>query len=155
MYDLSRLTMSLEALLAHKLRLFLTLLGLSLGIASVVIVLALSKSAEKTLKDFYRLKENYYIIEPVRNWNIIYRMPVIRCPEINYETYEHIKNRCSSAIKVIPIKMTRFQFKFCSYIKRESVIGTTDEIDRFKPLISGDFLTKEDILAGNYVCVMF
>ena len=61
--------MSIQALLAHKLRSVLTMLGIIIGIASVVSVIALGKASQKQiLSEIRRIGTDTISIYPGKNW---------------------------------------------------------------------------------------
>lgn len=63
------LRMSLQAIISHKLRSLLTMLGIIIGIASVVSVVALGKgSQEKILNDISQIGTNTISIYPGKGW---------------------------------------------------------------------------------------
>ena len=96
------LLISVNALLSNRFRLFLTILGLSLGIASVITVMALNKGAKTSLESFLRLKKGWYTIEP----------DILNYPGIalEYKTCKTLCHNSSFIKKAIPTKEARINF---------------------------------------------
>jgi putative ABC transport system permease protein len=143
-FHLRYVNMAVEGLMANKFRVFLSVLGLSLGISSVIIVMALSMGARESLKNFYHLKEDCYIIRP--------DLLIFPDAVLNYDTCKTIRNNCPDVLTVSPYKETKMLFNQ-RYGKKERVVGTAD-VRLFQDIEEGRFLTGEDVMLGNCVCVM-
>jgi len=140
------LEISINALLNNKLRLFLTILGLSMGIASVITVLALNKGADESLKEFFMLKKDWYIIEP----------DIMNFPDavLKYDTCETLRKNSRHIEKIVPFKEEIVHIGQARWLNPEKITGTSEDFLLFQEIKEGRFLEKEDILRGKYVCVM-
>jgi len=140
------LEISINALLNNKLRLFLTILGLSMGIASVITVLALNKGADESLKKFFMLKKDWYIIEP----------DIINFPDtvLEYDTCETLRKNSRHIERIVPFKEEILHIGQARWLNPEKITGTSEDFLLFQEIKEGRFLEKEDILRGKYVCIM-
>ncbi|MEQ8168736.1 MAG: ABC transporter permease [Candidatus Eremiobacterota bacterium] len=138
------INLAIDGLLSNKFRVFLSILGLSLGIASVIMVIALSLGAYDTIRNFYFTREGWYIIKP--------DLLVFPGTELKYDTCKTIELNCPGVITVIPYKITKRKFTRPS-CSGETIIGTVDG-NLTQNIKKGRFFTKEDVMMSGYVCVM-
>jgi len=138
------INLAMDGLLSNKFRVFLSILGLSLGIASVIMVMALSLGAYDSIRNFYHMKEGWYIIKP--------DLLVFPGTELKYDTCKTIEINCPGIISVVPYKITKRKFTRPS-CDGETIIGTAD-VNLNQHVKKGRFFTKEDVMMSGYVCVM-
>jgi len=136
--------LAIEGLLSNKFRVFLSILGLALGIASVILVMALSLGASESIRNFYHMKSGWYIIKP----------DLLSFPdaELKYDTCKTIELNCRGVKTVVPYKITKRKFSRPS-CEEEMIVGTT-EVTLNQNIKKGNFFTKEDVMLSGYVCVM-
>jgi putative ABC transport system permease protein len=136
--------LAIHGLLSNKFRVILSILGLSLGVFSVIIVMALSLGADESLRSFYHMKEGWYIIKP--------DLLVFPDAELKYDTCKTIDLHCPDVMTVVPYKETKMLFNN-NYGDEERIIGTAN-VKLFQSVKEGNFFTGEDVMLGSSVCVM-
>ncbi|HPZ07242.1 MAG TPA: ABC transporter permease [Candidatus Eremiobacteraeota bacterium] len=140
------LNLAIDGFIANKLRSFLSVLSLSLGVTSIIIVMALSQGAEEALRNFNHMKKGWFIIQP----------DLIMFPEalLEYKTCKTIKDNCLRSVKISPFKEVYMEC-YDLWIRRyEKITGISEYVELYQPLLKGRFINYEDIASGNSVCVM-
>jgi putative ABC transport system permease protein len=153
-------SLGIENLLLHKLRSFLTMLGVVFGVGSVVAMLAVGEGASKeALQQIRKLGSNNIIITAAksvedetanrtRTWLSIYGL--------TYEDHRRLSETMTTIKKTVPVKLIREE----GYLRARSlelrVVGTTPawfELVK-RPVIAGRVLTESDIRKQAAVAVL-
>ncbi|MFA5031538.1 MAG: ABC transporter permease [bacterium] len=143
------LSMSVSSLFSTKLRSFLTMLGIIIGVASVIMMVALGQGASSQITD--RIKSmgaNLLIVYPGGARRGAVRMERGSVTSLKMEDAEAILHNCYAVAKLSPSFSIRgAQVVYQGKNTNTSVEGTTyeyPEINNF-PVEKGDFFTdKED-----------
>jgi len=143
----------------HKLRSFLTMLGVVFGVSSVIAMLAVGEGASKQALDQIRkLGSNNIIIrsaKPVREES---REERIRMSiyGLLYEDVDRISESFSSVRRIVPAKLVRKEGRLGARTLELRVVGTTpgwfDLVRR--PIIAGRMMTAMDNLQRRSVVVL-
>jgi putative ABC transport system permease protein len=143
----------------HKLRSFLTMLGVVFGVSSVIAMLAVGEGASKQALDQIRkLGSNNIIIrsaKPVREES---REERIRMSiyGLLYEDVDRISESFSSVRRIVPAKLVRKEGRLGARTLELRVVGTTPEwFDLVRrPIVAGRMMTATDNLQRRSVVVL-
>jgi putative ABC transport system permease protein len=135
-----------ENLLLHKLRSFLTMLGVVFGVGSVVAMLSVGEGASKDALDQIRkVGSNNIIIKSVKSVEEESITPTDRRPSlsvygITYSDFERMTTTFETVSRAVPVKEIRKDGRLGDKSMELRVVGTTPEwFD----------LVKRDVLAGR------
>jgi putative ABC transport system permease protein len=162
-FYLDAVGMALREILAHKLRAFLTLIGIIIGVSSVVLVGAaisgLNVYIVKRISELFG--PNHFMIARIAYAGKISQERLDemsrRNKQIEWEDYEWLKRYCSSCTEVGAAARLRVDL---NHEGRElagaSVIGVTDnmkDIDN-KTIVDGRFIAPHEVEHSSLVCVI-
>jgi putative ABC transport system permease protein len=136
----------IENLLLHKLRSFLTMLGVVFGVGSVVAMLSVGEGASKDALDQIRkVGSNNIIVKSVKSVEEESTTPTGRRPSlsvygITYSDFERMTTTFETVSRAVPVKEIRKDGRLGDKSMELRVVGTTPEwFD----------LVKRDVLAGR------
>jgi len=146
---------TIRSLLSNKLRTFLSMLGIIIGIASVITVMSLGEGTTANIKETVSsLGSNVLSIYPGfsggRGGFIAQRIT----SSTKYEDAQYIKDSAPHIINATPIVKGYNTLKFNDYSYSAEGVGTTPEIKDIVNMTveSGSFFTQEDIdNMSNYI----
>ncbi|SMB93288.1 putative ABC transport system permease protein [Peptoniphilus asaccharolyticus DSM 20463] len=156
---LENIKMALEGLKLNKMRSFLTMLGIIIGIASVIAILTIGQAMSKSVADgFDKLNKNMFQVKlkprEGYNWYDIQERDYFKP-----EDTELIKQRFGNFIKFIVIqgngksaKIKTEQGKNLKVNINSSTEGAK-EIQKLK-MLTGEFYNEEDVQAYRDVCII-
>lgn len=148
---LLEIQLGIKNLLLHKLRSFLTMLGLVFGVGSVIAMLAVGEGAsEEALEQIRRLGSNNIIItsqkplEEQSQQNVQVRMSIYG---LLYEDEQRIAESYPQVVRTVPVKIVRREGRLGERALDLRILGTSpawfDLVRR--ELIAGRFLRQHDI----------
>ena len=152
--------LGIDNLLLHKLRSFLTMLGVVFGVGSVVAMLAVGEGASKeALRQIQKLGSNNIIISSIksieeeasstqRSYMSIYGLTYLDYQRIS-ESFENIR-------KVAPAKLIRKESRLGSNTLSLRIVGTTEGWFELVPrqILAGRVFNKNDDLESSAVTVL-
>ena len=142
--------LGIENLLLHKLRSFLTMLGVVFGVGSVVAMLSVGEGASKeALEQIRKLGSNNIIIssrksaEEEATSTERSRMSIYG---LTYEDYHRIAASFSNIQRAAPVKLTRKDSRLRERVLELRIVGTTPEWFRLVPreILAGRVLLESD-----------
>ncbi len=145
------LRVGLKSLMLHKLRSFLTVLGVVFGVGSVIAMLSVGEGAgAQALEQIRRLGAQNIIIDSIKpledaqSGNVLRRMLDYG---ISYEDAERIAETFATVRRIVPAKILRQEGRLQSRTLELRVVGTTHEWFELvrRPLLAGRVLTAEDL----------
>jgi putative ABC transport system permease protein len=142
--------LGIENLLLHKLRSFLTMLGVVFGVGSVVAMLSVGEGAsQEALANIRRLGSTNIIIssvKPVEDEQASTRRTMMSIYGLKYEDYDRIAQSFNAIKQVTPVKLTRKEARLRERSMELRVVGTTPEWFKLVPreVLAGRVLTPED-----------
>ncbi len=145
------ITLGIENLLLHKLRSFLTMLGVVFGVGSVVAMLAVGEGASKeALSRIQKLGSNNIIINSIKSIEEEAtstqhsRMSIYGLTSLDYE---RIKANLPNVQKVAPAKLIRKESRVGSNTLELRIVGTTSEWFELVPrqVLAGRVFDKRDV----------
>ncbi len=142
--------LGIENLLLHKLRSFLTMVGVVFGVASVVAMLAVGEGASKeALEQIRKLGSNNIIVSSVKSIEEETTSTThshMSIYGLTYDDYSRIVGNFSTVDKVAPVKLLRKQSRLGDVGLELRVVGTTSRWFELVPrrVLAGRVLTDRD-----------
>jgi len=152
--------LGIENLLLHKLRSFLTMLGVVFGVGSVVAMLAVGEGASKeALSQIQKLGSNNIIISSVKSIEeeaSSTQHSHMSIYGLTYLDYERIGESFGHIQKTAPAKLIRKEAHLGSNSLELRIVGTTDEWFELVPrqILAGRVYNKEEVLESAAVVVL-
>jgi putative ABC transport system permease protein len=157
MSPLASVKTAFKALQAHKLRATLTALGIIIGVAAVIAMVAIAQGASAAVQArITSLGTNVLI---VRAWKVTLsgaRAGAGDARRLTVKDVEAIARECSAVSQVAPVDSEIAQVIYGSKNWNTRVEGTTPEyqVIRDWPVSAGDFFTSRDVDAAAKVAVL-
>jgi putative ABC transport system permease protein len=154
---------ALQSILAHKLRAFLTLIGIIIGVAAVVVVGASVSGLNTyvTEKVAKLLGANHFMIARMafqgRMSDEDFERRNRRNKRLNWDDYEWMRDHCTSCAEVgvevgtqVDLKQDAIEFPGAI------VFGVTSNMQDIedKVVADGRFISPDEVLRSAYVCVL-
>ncbi len=119
----------IENLLLHKLRSFLTMLGVVFGVGSVVAMLSVGEGASKqALEQIHKLGSNNIIIDSIKSVeeeSTSYTRTYVSVYGLTYEDHQRAAESFSAVKKIAPAKLLRQEGRLGEKALELRVVGTT------------------------------
>lgn len=148
---------SLQGILSNRLRSALTILGIVIGIASVITLLAIGQGAKSEAEaQVQSLGVNLIYVRPGAASNASISQGHGTAATLTYEDAEAIKQNCPAVKDVAPQFTGNFQVQYGERNTSTSVVATEPsypEIRNFYPE-RGRFFTQKDVEQSARVCVV-
>ena len=150
--------LSRHALLSHKLRTFLALVGITIGVAAVIIMIAIGNGAQQAvLREIEAMGTNLLVVSAGKMETFVGRKRQVgNVTTLELEDAETIRDECPTVALVAPSQDRPFRIKYGTLSKMTTVLGTTSEyvdIRNFK-LASGRVFTDEENKVALRVAVL-
>lgn len=147
-----------RALNKNKMRAFLTMLGIIIGVASVIAMLAIGEGSKRSIeKQISEMGTNMIMIMPYDNKAIGgVRMSASNIQTLKIKDYEDIRNKAQYVKEVSPYVSSGGQFIYQNNNYPASISGVAPsylEIRQLK-MKSGHMFTDSDVKRYNKVCVI-
>ncbi len=157
---LATFAVALRGIAAHKLRSFLTILGVAIGIGSIISMMAVGEGSEKSVTaDFTKMGSNLLYVVPGAGY-----MGLVTGAEGSARTLTYNdavamaeSTELDALTYVVPDVSSRTQLIAANENTNVQVQGTTEtflEARQNKSLDSGDFFTEYDVENRSMVCVL-
>ncbi len=157
MSPFSTLRLAVIAILRNKTRSFLTTLGIIIGVAAVIAMMAIGEGAKQLIESqFAAMGTNLLIVMPGSNSSGGVRGGAGTIPSLTWDDLKAIQTQVSSVGSAAP------QLRSSAAIITEdqnwtsTVYGTTPDyfIIRNWPVVTGVALSQSDVDSGTKVCVL-
>ena len=154
---------ALQSILAHKLRAFLTLIGIIIGVAAVVVVGASVSGLNTYVTDKVAklLGANHFMIARMAFQGHMsdeeFERRNRRNKRLNWDDYEWMRDHCTSCAEVgvevgsqVDLKQDGIEFPGAI------VFGVTSNMQEIedKVITDGRFISPDEVLRSAYVCVL-
>ena len=142
--------LGIENLLLHKLRSFLTMLGVVFGVGSVVAMLSVGEGASKeALEQIRKLGSNNIIISSRKSAEeeaASTQRSRMSIYGLTYEDYRRIASSFSNIQQTVPVKLTRKDSRLRERALELRIVGTTPEWFELVPreILAGRVLLTSD-----------
>jgi putative ABC transport system permease protein len=150
--------LSRHALLSHKLRTFLALVGITIGVASVIIMIAIGNGAQRAvLREIEAMGTNLLVVSAGKMETFVGRKRQVgNVTTLELEDAESIRDELPTVALVAPSQDRAFRVKYGTLSQMTTVLGTTPEyvtIRNFK-IATGRVFTDEENKAALRVAVL-
>ena len=152
--------LGIENLLLHKLRSFLTMLGVVFGVGSVVAMLAVGEGASKeALRQIQKLGSNNIIINSIKSLQeetSTQQRSRMSMYGLTYLDYQRINESFPCIHKSAPAKLIRKESRVGSNTLELRIVGTTSEWFELVPrqILAGRVFEKKDVDDLSAVAVL-
>ncbi|MDR0795012.1 MAG: ABC transporter permease [Tannerella sp.] len=153
----NQLKIALKALSNNKMRGFLTMLGIIIGVASVITMLAIGQGSSKSIQSqISEMGSNLIMIQPGADMRGGVRQSGSSMETLKLTDYESIVKDTRYLTAVSPIVNASGQVVFGSNNKPGTIYGVNQdylEIRRYS-IEDGDMFSEQDILSAAKVCIV-
>lgn len=151
MYILEAIKVAIDSILSNKLRALLTMLGIIIGIASVITIVSLGAGGQKAiLGEFEKIGVSVFSIKTKNN------VEIRESDKLTLKDVEMIRKRLSSVKYAAPIT-EKFGLAKTDKLTKRAIFIATDfdygNVSNIK-IIYGRFLNEKDILMGRNVVLI-
>lgn len=151
------LKIALRALANNKMRGFLTMLGIIIGVASVITMLAIGQGSKKSIQSqISEMGSNMIMIQPGADMRGGVRQDASAMETLKLADYEAVKNETRYVSAVSPTVNSSGQLIYGAKNYPSSVYGINEDYLSIRKysIEEGDMFTEQDILSSAKVCVI-
>ena len=151
------LKIALRAIAANKMRSFLTALGIIIGVASVITMLAVGQGSKKSIQaNIAEMGSNMIMIQPGADMRGGVRQDASAMETLKMEDYEAIKEQCNYVKAVSPTVNKSGQWIYGNNNTPSTIYGVSQEyLDiRMLSVAEGEMFTDADIKSSAKVCIL-
>lgn len=151
------LKIALKALANNKMRSFLTALGIIIGVASVIAMIAIGQGSKKSIQDqIAEMGSNMIMIQPGSDMFGGVRQDPSAMQTLKLENYETLRNECTYLLGITPNVSSSGQLIAGSKNYPSSVTGIAQDYLSIRQLkvSEGEMFTDNDIKSAAKVCVI-
>lgn len=148
---------ALRAIAANKMRSFLTALGIIIGIAAVITMLAIGQGTKQSIKsNISEMGSNMIMISPGADMRGGVRQDASSMETLKQADYESIKDECNYISGISPTVNSSGQWIYGSNNTPSSIYGVNRDYFRIRQLnvADGEMFTEADIKSAAKVCVL-
>ena len=148
---------SLISLSRNKMRSFLTMLGIIIGVGAVIAMMAVGNGAQQSIKDqIAALGTNVILIFPGSTNQQGVRTGFGSAVTLKEEDIEAIRTQCPAVALVTPSLRTGAQIVYQELNWRTSIMGVHPEYFTIRswPISYGQYFTDADVRGATKVCVV-
>ncbi|MGV8122993.1 MAG: ABC transporter permease [Candidatus Xenobiia bacterium LiM19] len=154
---LATVRIALKALNSSKMRTILTMLGIIIGVASVITMLSIGQGVSASVSDSINsLGTNALIIMPGQMQVGGVRQGSMDSQTLTVEDFKAISRECPSIEYSSPVVRKMAQMVYGNQNWSTSTYGVNEEYEKIRswPASSGGFFTSQDIKSGAKVCLL-
>lgn len=148
---------AIRAIAANKMRSFLTALGIIIGIAAVITMLAIGQGTKQSIKsNISEMGSNMIMISPGADMRGGVRQDASSMETLKQADYESIKDECNYISGISPTVNSSGQWIYGSNNTPSSIYGVNRDYLRIRQLsvADGEMFTEADIKSAAKVCVL-
>lgn len=148
---------AVRAIAANKTRSFLTALGIIIGIASVITMLAVGQGTKKSIQANIAEKgSNMIMIGPGADRRGGVRQDASSMETLKMNDYESIKDECTYIKAISPVVNKSGQFIYGNENAPSTIYGVNQDYMEIRQIsvADGDLFTDADIKASAKVCIL-
>ena len=148
---------ALRAIAANKMRSFLTALGIIIGIASVITMLAIGQGTKRSIQsNISEMGSNMIMINPGADMRGGVRQDASSMETLKLADFEAIKDQCTYVSAVSPTVTTAGQFVYGNNNTPSSIYGVNQDYLEIRQLTvaEGEMFTDADIKSSAKVCIL-
>ncbi|BEH09029.1 ABC transporter permease [Geobacter sulfurreducens] len=154
---LMSLRISLRALLANKMRSFLTMLGIIIGIAAVIIIVAIGSGAQKVVSDVIAsIGSNIILVIPGSTTSGGLRIGAGSVPSLTLDDARAINTDLPSVLRAAPTVRGTAQVVAGNMNWSTMIMGVTPEFLQVRewPVVAGRELSLSDVEGATKNCIL-
>ncbi|MBQ9223081.1 MAG: ABC transporter permease [Prevotella sp.] len=148
---------AIVAIAANKMRSFLTALGIIIGVAAVITMLAIGQGSKKSIQaNIAEMGSNMIMIQPGADMRGGERQDRSAMETLKLTDYEAIKNECSYVKAVSPTVTSSGQWIYGNNNTPSSIYGVNQDYLEIRQLSvsDGEIFSDADIKAAAKVCIL-
>ena len=143
--------------MANKMRSFLTALGIIIGVASVITMLAIGQGSKRSIQaNIAEMGSNMIMIHPGADMRGGVRQDPSAMQTLKLTDYESLRDECNYIKGISPVVSSSGQFIYGNNNTQSTLYGVNREYLDIRQLSvsDGDMFTDQDIKAGTKVCIL-
>ncbi|WP_455253786.1 ABC transporter permease [Prevotella melaninogenica] len=151
------LKIALRAIVANKMRSFLTALGIIIGIASVITMLAIGQGTKANIQsNIAEMGSNMIMINPGADKRGGVQQDASSMETLKLTDYQALKDECKYIKAISPIVSSSGQFIYGNENTPSSIIGANQDYLEIRQLevADGEMFTDADIKSAAKVCLL-
>lgn len=151
------LKIALRAIAANKMRSFLTALGIIIGIAAVITMLAIGQGSKASIKaNIAEMGSNMIMISPGADMRGGVRQDASSMETLKQADYQSIKEDCNYISAISPTVNSSGQWIYGNNNTQSSIYGVNQDYLSIRQLkvADGELFTDTDIKAAAKVCIL-
>ena len=151
------LKIALRAIAANKMRSFLTALGIIIGIAAVITMLAIGQGSKASIKaNIAEMGSNMIMISPGADMRGGVRQDASSMETLKQADYQSIKEDCNYISAISPTVNSSGQWIYGNNNTQSSIYGVNQDYLSIRQLkvADGEMFTDTDIKAADKVCIL-
>ena len=148
---------AIRAITANKMRSFLTALGIIIGIASVITMLAIGQGSKASIKaNIAEMGSNMIMIHPGADMRGGVRQDASSMETLKQTDYQAIKDECNYISAISPTVSSNGQWINGNNNTQSSIYGVNQDYLTIRQLkiADGEMFTDTDIKAAAKVCIL-
>ena len=148
---------ALRAIAANKTRSFLTALGIIIGIASVITMLAVGQGTKQSIQsNIAEMGSNMIMISPGADMRGGVRQDASSMETLKMADYTSIKDECTYISAISPVVNSSGQFIYGNNNTPSSIYGVNQDYMEIRQLsvADGEMFTDADIKSSAKVCLL-
>lgn len=157
MNPLNLLRIAIHAMGSNKLRTFLTMLGIIIGVASVIVMLAIGQGSKKNIQDnLSEMGTNLLMVRPGVDFFGGVRSAATSSPKMTIEDFDAVKKNGKYISAASPYVSSNGQLIYGSNNWPSQIIGVNTEFIKIRnyTVAQGEMFTDRDILTSAKVCIL-
>lgn len=148
---------AIRAIAANKMRSFLTALGIIIGIAAVITMLAIGQGSKASIKaNIAEMGSNMIMISPGADMRGGVRQDASSMETLKQADYQSIKDECNYISAISPTVNCSGQWIYGNNNTQSSIYGVNQDYLSIRQLkvADGEMFTDTDIKAASKVCIL-
>lgn len=148
---------AIRAIAANKMRSFLTALGIIIGIAAVITMLAIGQGSKASIKaNIAEMGSNMIMISPGADMRGGVRQDASSMETLKQADYQSIKDECNYISAISPTVNSSGQWIYGNNNTQSSIYGVKQDYLSIRQLkvADGEMFTDTDIKAASKVCIL-
>lgn len=148
---------AIRAIAANKIRSFLTALGIIIGIAAVITMLAIGQGSKASIKaNIAEMGSNMIMISPGADMRGGVRQDASSMETLKQADYQSIKDECNYISAISPTVNSSGQWIYGNNNTQSSIYGVNQDYLSIRQLkvADGEMFTDTDIKSASKVCIL-
>lgn len=148
---------ALRAIFANKMRSFLTALGIIIGVASVITMLAIGQGSKRSIQaNIAEMGSNMIMVHPGADMRGGVRQEPSAMQTLKLTDYQTLKDECSYIKAISPVVSTSGQFINGNNNTQSTIYGVNQEYLGIRQLSvsDGELFSDQELKASAKVCIL-